>query len=164
MNPGTTSERVLRWQTISWISFFGSALALVVLGFLLVSYLTSGVYLDHIESTVVIVGWHYLHGAPLYAIEAGQPVFATYYGPWAFLAPLPFLASAGATVSVSKLASALALAASIALMTWHFRRRRKDGAGGAAVLLLVAGLLAMFPASLWVRPDPFETLLVVLGI
>jgi hypothetical protein len=44
-------------------------------------YLLSGVYLDHIEGNVVIIGWQYLHGAPLYQVDGGLPRLATFYGP-----------------------------------------------------------------------------------
>ena len=67
----------------------GLALAALVLLAQCILYLGTGAFLDHIEGNVLIEGWQYLHGMPLYEIEDGAPRFAAYYGPLAYLATLP---------------------------------------------------------------------------
>ena len=142
----------------------GLALVLALLGLLAGRYLLAGGYLDHIESTVIVAGWQYLQGSPLYSIDAGQPAFAVFYGPLAFLAPLPFAAITGGTVWGSKLAPVLAMAGTVGLMAWHFFRRGWAGPAVTALFYLAAGLLMMYPASIWLRPDPFEVFLVAAAV
>jgi hypothetical protein len=86
------------WHLLLWA---GLALALLGLGVECVRYLMLGAYLDHIESTVVINGWQYVHGAALYEIEDGAPRFSTFYGPLAYLAPVPALLLFGPSVAAS---------------------------------------------------------------
>src|SRR4029077_8314544 len=57
----------------------GIALAILALVFECYEYLCSGRYLDHIEGNVVISGWQYVHGSPLYETQDGAPRLATYY-------------------------------------------------------------------------------------
>ncbi|HEY1258664.1 MAG TPA: hypothetical protein VGF34_05390 [Stellaceae bacterium] len=144
--------------------FLGIGAALLALLFECRGYLLSGLYLDHIEGNVVIAGWQYLQGGALYGLDAGIPRLATYYGPLAYLAPLPPLLLLGPSVAASKLTSVLALAATIAAMGFHFFRQRPREAAAPAFLILVAGLLLFSPVSFWVRSDPLETLLVALAV
>src|SRR6185312_12374791 len=121
--------------------------------------------LDHIEGGVVVSGWEYAaSGTPLYQLQDGVPRFATYYGPLAYLvedlAPLLFQPS----IAVSKLASLLALFATIAIMAAHFLVRRQSQGAWGGLFSLLAGCLFFVPVSFWVRPDPFETLLVAAGV
>jgi hypothetical protein len=143
---------------------FGIAAGLLMIAWQCARYLLLGAYLDHIEGNVVISGWQFVHGAPLYESLGGAPLFATYYGPLAYLLEAPALALFGAGVTVSKITSLLALAATLAVMSWHFRRRPAGGQRLDGMLLLIAGLLFFCPVSYWVRPDPIETLLVALGV
>ena len=113
----------------------GLVVVSALLGLLAGRYLLAGAYLDHIESTVLVAGWQYLQGNPLYLIDAGQPAFAVFYGPLAFLAPLPFAVFTGGTVWGSKLGSFLALAGTVGLMAWHFLRRGWTGPGRDGALL-----------------------------
>ena len=147
--------------------------AVVMLGLLLTAavlaiecwrYLRLDAYLDHIEGNVVIGGWLWVHdGTPLYATWDGIAKFANYYGPLAYLEPVPALLLLGPSVMASKVPAILALVATLALTAWRFRR----GASTAAIqgmFLMVAGFAALSPMSFWVRPDSFETLLVALAL
>ena len=51
----------------------GIAVAVLVLAVQCCRYLFIGTYFDHIEGNVVISGWQYAHGEPLYAIQDGVP-------------------------------------------------------------------------------------------
>lgn len=141
----------------------GLSIALLGLAIECYRYVTSGVYLDHIESSVVISGWQYLHGSPLYQMQEGAPAAATYYGPFAYLAELPALILLGPGIAASKATSMAALGVTLALMVVHFVRR----AGRSAVpglFFLAAGLLMFSPKVFWVRPDPIEVLLVAVAL
>ena len=142
---------------------FGIAVAIVILGWQCGRYLLVGGYLDHIEGNVVIGGWQYFHGAPLYGAVDGAPQLATYYGPLAYMLEVPIPAVFGASIATSKLTSLLALFATVAIMAWHLRRSSNQDAG-VGLLVLVTGLWFFSPMSYWVRPDPIETLLVSVGV
>ncbi|HUH86140.1 MAG TPA: glycosyltransferase family 87 protein, partial [Stellaceae bacterium] len=141
----------------------GIAVAIVVMGWQCGRYLLVGGYLDHIEGNVVISGWQYFHGAPLYGSVDGAPQLATYYGPLAYMLEVPALMVFGADIAASKLTSLSALVATVAIMLWHFRRSPNRDVG-AGLLVLVTGLWFFSPMSYWVRPDPIETLLVAIGL
>lgn len=143
---------------------FAIAIALLAIAWQCGRYLLQGTYLDHIEGNVVISGWQYYQGAALYQMIDGNPVFATFYGPLAYLLEVPALAIFGAGVATSKITSLLALSATIGVMAWHLRDRSASGQARDGMLLLVAGLLLFSPISYWVRPDPIETLLVAIGL
>jgi hypothetical protein len=138
----------------------GIAVAALVLAIQCCRYLLLGTYFDHIEGNVVISGWQYAHGDPLYDIEDGAPRFATYYGPLAYLAPLPALLLLGANVTISKLTSIVALLGTVALMGYYFLRHPTGGEWRQGVFFLVGALLVFTPVSFWARPDPIETLVV----
>jgi len=141
----------------------GIAAAIAVMGWQCGSYLLVGGYLDHIEGNVVISGWQYFQGAPLYVAVDGVPQLATYYGPLAYLLEVPALVVFGANIAASKLTSLSALVATVAIMLWHFRRSSNRDVG-AGLLVLVTGLWFFSPMSYWVRPDPIEVLLVSIGV
>jgi hypothetical protein len=145
------------------VSFVGIALSILALVFLCYEYLFSGAYLDHIEGNVVISGWQYIHGEPLYRTRDGAPQLATYYGPLAYLAEVPALLF-GATVTASKLTSMLALLATVAMMSAYFIRHPPSNEARHGIFLLVAAMLLFSPKSFWVRPDPIETLLVAAAV
>ena len=113
----------------------GLAVVSALLALLAGRYLLAGAYLDHIESTVLVAGWQHLQGNPLYAIDAGQPAFAVFYGPLAFLAPLPFAALREALCGAASSAPFLALAGTVGLMAWHFLRRGGTRASRHGALL-----------------------------
>jgi hypothetical protein len=152
---------LLGWRVLPAI---GIALAALLLTIQSCQYLFLGAYLDHIEESVVVSGWQYVHGTPLYQIEDGAPRFATYYGPLAYLAEVPALLLLGASVAASKVASVSALIATILLMAHYFCRHREGGESRHGVFLLVGALLLFTPVSFWARPDPIETLLVAAAI
>jgi hypothetical protein len=127
-------------------------------------YLLSGVYLDHIEGNVVIIGWQYLHGAPLYQVDGGLPRLATFYGPLAYLAESGALALFGANIAAGKAASLLALVATVVIMAVYLVRHADKGDPLSGLFLLLASLALFAPMSFWVRPDPFETLLVAAAV
>ena len=150
------------WRLLLWT---GLALALLGLGVECVRYLMLGAYLDHIESTVVINGWQYVHGAALYEIEDGAPRFSSFYGPLAYLAPVPALLLFGASVAASKVAAVLALAATLAVMTRHLvRGAAAPAAAGAPMLLLAAGLLLFGKVSFWARSDSLLVLVAAIAV
>jgi hypothetical protein len=142
------------------VSLVGIALSVLALLYLCYEYLFSGTYLDHIEGNVVISGWQYINGEPLYGTRDGAPQLATYYGPLAYLAEVPALLLFGATVTASKLTSMLAMLATVAVMSAYFIRHQAANEARHGIFLLVAALLLFSPMSFWVRPDPIETLLV----
>jgi hypothetical protein len=141
----------------------GIAAAIAVMGWQCGRYLLVGGYLDHIEGNVVISGWQYFKGAPLYGAVDGVPQLATYYGPLAYLLEVPALVVFGANIAASKLTSLSALVATVAIMLWHFSRSSNRDVG-AGLLVLVTGLWFFSPMSYWVRPDPIEVLLVSIGV
>jgi hypothetical protein len=154
------------WREAGGVGFavaLGLGLGLVVLAAQLVLYLGHVGLLDHIEGSVVILGWQYAHGMPLYGLQDGAPRFASFYGPLAYLAPLPGLLLAELLrpppdLVVAKLPFVLAPVLTLGLMAWHVRRA--GAAAVAALFLLAGGLLLGAPVSYWLRPDPLETLLV----
>lgn len=142
----------------------GIVVSVLVLGLLCGQYLVLGAYADHIEGNVLISGWQYLHGAPLFEIEDGAPRFAMAYGPLAYLAPLPALILFGTSIAATKLTGILALIATLAVMGAHAIRRSAPGQARHGLFYLVGGLLLFVPESFWVRPDPLETLLVAVAV
>jgi hypothetical protein len=142
----------------------GIALATFVLALECYEYLFSGAYLDHVEGEVVISGWQYFHGQPLYQMQDGAPRFATFYGPLAYLLQVPALMLLGANVTVSKLTSVMALLATILVIGRHFIRHPSEGDARHGICFLVAALLLFSPVSFWVRSDPLETALVAIAV
>ena len=143
----------------------GGAAAAALLAATCYAYLRLGAYLDHIEGSVVASGWEYVsNGAPLYQFQGGVPRFATYYGPLAYLIEdlAPLLLQPG--IAVSKFASLFALLATVAIMVKHFFTRGERDSALNGLFYLLAGFLLFVPVSFWVRPDPFETLLVATGV
>ena len=157
------SDRTLPARGVG-LAAFAALLAAIALAALGSRYFGLGAYLDHIESNTAVAGWHYAQGVPLYQFEAGAPQFADYYGPLAYLVQIPGLFLLGPSVAASKLGSLLALVATIVVMLRHFSRQRGAASAAQGALFLVAALLFFAPVSFWVRPDPFETLLVAAGV
>jgi hypothetical protein len=146
--------------------------ATVLLGFTLAGlvlaiewwrYLRLDAYLDHIEGNVVIAGWLLLHGTPLYAIQDGVTQFTGVYGPLGYLAAVPGLLLGGPTIIASKWPGLLAMLATLGLTALRFRRA-PPMAAMHGLFFLVAGCAALSPMSFWIRPDPFEMLLVAVGL
>jgi len=145
------------------VALAGFAFAATLLIAMCFTYLRLGAYLDHIEGGVVVSGWEYAaRGTPLYQLQDGAPRFATYYGPLAYL--VEGLTVFGAGMAVSKLASMTAVAVTLVIMAKHFADRRGWGAATDGLFYLAAGMVLFIPQSFWVRPDPFETLLVAAGV
>jgi hypothetical protein len=158
-NPSTRQTIKLTGSGLwLWVTLAAAALTLEV-----VQYAGLGAYLDHIENNVVIIAWQYAHGAPLYELQDGAPRFATYYGPLAYLIELPALFLMGPGVVVSKFTSLTALVATVLLLALRFRRGWPTPTL-QGLFVLLAGLLIYSPMSFWVRPDPYETLLVAVAI
>src|SRR3984893_9250450 len=141
-----------------------TALSAVALGIESYRYLALGAYWDHIDCSILISGWQYVHGAPLYELQDGAPVLANLYGPLAYLVQMPALLLFGAGVAASKATSFLALGATVAVMGVHIVRRSTTGQALGGFFLLTAGLLLFGPVSFWVRADPFEVLLVAVAV
>jgi hypothetical protein len=146
------------------LAFAGIAIGVLVLAVECCRYLDLGAYFDHIEGNVVVSGWQYVHGAPLYQMEDGAPRFATYYGPLAYLAQVPVLLLLGADVAASKLTSILALLGTVVLMARYFLRHAAGEDRWHGIFFLVGALLLFTPVSFWVRPDPIETLTVAAAV
>jgi hypothetical protein len=144
--------------------FAGIGSATLALLFECYQYLQSGSYLDHIEGNVIINGWQYLHGAPLYETQDGAPRAATCYGPLAYLVDIPVLWLFGSTVAVSKLTPMLALLGTMVMMSVYFIRNRTWDEAVHSIFFLFAALLLFSPMSFWVRPDPIETLLLAAAV
>ena len=142
----------------------GIAAAVLVLTIQCCRYLFLGAYFDHIEGNVVISGWQYAHGEPLYAMQQGAPRLATFYGPIAYLAPLPALLVLGADVTISKFTSTLAVLATVISMGCYFRRNTVRDEWRDGLFFLIAALLVFIPVSFWVRLDPLETLIVAAAV
>jgi hypothetical protein len=161
--PQAAAARSMLWSGQA-LALTGIALAALVLTILCCRYLILGAYFDHIEGNVVVSGWQYAHGAPLYQIEDGAPRFATYYGPLAYLVQVPALLLLGADVTISKITSVLALLGTVALMGRYFMRHPVGEEWSHGLFLLAGALLLFVPVSFWVRPDPIETLIVAAAI
>jgi hypothetical protein len=140
------------------------ALSAVALGIESYRYLALGAYWDFIECNILISGWQYVHGAPLYELQDGTPVLANLYGPLAYLVQMPALILFGPGVAASKVTSLLAMAATAVAMGVHIVRRSTTGQALGGIFLLTAGLLLFGPVSFWVRADPFEVLLVAVAV
>jgi hypothetical protein len=162
--PLQECSRESEGDAAGWASIAGTVFALALLVILAGRYVLAGAYLDHIEATVVTVGARYFQGDPLYAMDAGQPAFAVFYGPLAFLIPPLLALVTGGAVMATKLGPGLALAGAVGLMAWRFFRQEQAGTAVTALFYLTAGLLMMFPVSIWVRPDPFEVFLAAAAI
>jgi hypothetical protein len=147
-------------QTVVVVGLF---LTLLLLAVVCARYLAVDAYIDHIEGNIVIRGWEYIHGAPLYELQDGSPHFANLYGPLTCLVQLPALLALGATVIASKATAIAALLATIAIVAAFFFRGPPVPALHG-LFFLVAGLAMMSPTSFWTRADPFETLLVAVGV
>lgn len=127
-------------------------------------YLSIGAYLDHIEGNVAIGGWLWAHdGTPLYETWDGIPRFSNFYGPLAYIEPVPALWLLGPGVVASKVTAIAALAGTIALTAFRYRR---DPAAPAmqGLFLMVAGFAALSPMSFWARADSAEALLVAVAL
>jgi hypothetical protein len=127
-------------------------------------YLFLDAYLDHIEGNVAIGGWLWAHdGTPLYETWDGIPRFSNYYGPLAYIEPVPALWLLGPGVVASKVTAIAALLATIALTAFRYRR---DPAAPAiqGMFLMVAGFAALSPMSFWARADSAEALLVAAAL
>lgn len=141
----------------------GLALASLVLGIEAWRYARLAAYLDHIEGNIVIGGWLWTQGAPIYALQDGYAQFANIYGPLAYLADLPAMLVLGPGIISSKLPAIAALIATLGLTAWRFRRAAPMAAI-QGMFLLVAGFAALSPMSFWTRADPFEALLVAAAL
>ena len=142
-----------------------TAIAMLALATECFEYLRLDAYIDHVENSVVISGWQYLtNGMALYQLQDGAPRFVNFYGPLTYLsvALAPLLLGAG--IIMSKLASLLAVSATVIVMAVHFFRRATMAQALPGFLFLVAGLLLFSPMSFWTRSDPFETLLVAIAV
>jgi len=146
------------------LAFAGIAMGVLVLAIQCWRYQVLQAYFDHIEGNVIVSGWQYAHGAPLYQIEDGAPRFSTYYGPLAYLVHIPALLLLGADLATSKLTSIVALLATVVLMGRHFLHKATGEQGWHGTFLLVGGLLLFVPISFWARPDPVETLMVAAAV
>jgi hypothetical protein len=161
--PGARLSRVTFRE--HGIALVGAPVAAALLALGCYAYLRLGAYIDHIEGAVVVSGWEYAaNGVPLYQLQAGVPRFSTYYGPLAYLVEdlVPLLLHPG--IAATKIASMLAMLGTVAIMAKHFFRRGELGSVLSGLFYLFAGLLLFVPVSFWVRPDPFETLLVASGV
>jgi hypothetical protein len=145
------------------LAFMALAVAFLALVYECADYLLSGAYLDHIEGNVVIASAEYLRGVPFYQLAGGVPHAATYYGPLAYLVEaLPLHLGGG--VAAGKAMSSLALFVGLVAMAAHLIRRSPVQDACYSLLLLTGGLLLFGLASFWVRPDPFEFLLVAVAV
>src|SRR5690349_17743377 len=73
-NPPETTPVFLEERVIGQaLAAAGIAVAVLVLTIQCCRYLFLGAYFDHIEGNVVISGWQYAHGDPLYAMQQGAP-------------------------------------------------------------------------------------------
>jgi Glycosyltransferase family 87 len=160
-NSAAKNSLVLSPQTLAFACIAAGALVLAIQCY---RYFALGAYFDHIEGNVIVSGWQYVHGAPLYQIEDGAPRFATYYGPLAYLAPIPALLLLGADVATSKLTSILALLGTVLLTGRYFLRHSTEESRWHGVFFLIAALLLFSPVSFWARPDPIETLIVAAAV
>jgi len=142
----------------------GICLASATVLFQYLQYVSSGAYLDHIESSVLIPGYNYLHGRALYEIQDGAPRLATFYGPLAYLIHSLALATVGPYIISGKIFSGLALLGTVTLLVWHFRRHATFGPSCNGVFMLLAGLTLFYPVTIWIRPDPFEMMLVAVAV
>jgi hypothetical protein len=141
----------------------GLGLTLLLLTVVCARYLAVDAYIDHIEGTVVVRGWEWLQGAPLYEWQDGAPRFANLYGPLTYIAQVPALVAFGPGIMASKATALAALFATITLGAhWFFRGPAM--AAVHALFLLVAGLTMLSPTSFWTRADPIETLLVMAAV
>lgn len=147
------------------VALAGFALTVAIFGVACWAYLGLGAYLDHIEGSVVVSGWEYIsNGMPLYQLQDGVPRFATYYGPLSYLVEALVPAAVKASITITKLASMTAAAATLLMMAKHFLSRGGWDAASLGLFYLAAGMLMFVPQSFWVRPDPFEMLLVATGV
>lgn len=142
----------------------GLALCAAVLVIECYRYLLLGAYLDHIEGSVAIGGWVWAHdGQRLYETWDGIPRFSNYYGPLAYIESVPAQWLLGPGVVASKVTAIAALAVTIALTAFRYRRAPAAPAMHG-MFFLIAGFAALSPMSFWARADSTEAMLVAVAL
>jgi len=150
-----------RWERAVSVCLAVVALAAVVqLGYLTILYASIEGYIDHIEHSIALGGWHVLQGLPLYQAIDDWPFFGNFYGPLVYLVQTVVFVFAQATIPLSKLANALAVAGSFLFIFLHLRRRFDLGLISFGIIVIAANFLIFIPISVWNRPDPFLFFLV----
>ena len=80
-----TNARTLTAGLLSLAMLIGCCVALSALALAYMRYLASDSYIDHVEATMIIVGYNYLHGQPIYDLPDGIMRLSAMYGPLAYL-------------------------------------------------------------------------------
>jgi hypothetical protein len=160
-NVATSDTLILTRRALVIVALFLSVLGL---GIQCYQYLLLEAYFDHIEGNVLINGWQWAHGAPLYELLDGMPKLANLYGPLTYVVQTPVLLLFGAGVTASKATSLLALMATVGVMGAHLFHRSSPRQALHGCFYLGAGLLLFGARGFWLHPDPFELLLVAVAV
>ena len=127
------------------------------------SYLAYPGYLDHGESSVALISWRLLDGAPVFLSLSDPALVSNVYGPLTYIVHAVSFWLIGPSVPAGKAASFLA-ATLIPVLVFLSHRRRGFEAAALGALLAAALVLFHIPFSLWNRPDSFMTLLAVVAV
>ena len=145
------------------LGLFG-VVAFVALAWIAVHYGLLATYFDHAEPAAVIRAWRWLSGDAMFPAPDSLDFRPTAYGPILHLLDAAALAWFGPSIPASKVAALAAALLAPVIMTAVTIRRFGMVAGLLAGLALTAYELAMGPMILWVRPDPFLMLVMVLAV
>jgi hypothetical protein len=118
-----------------------------------VLYVATPAYFDHVEPAVAAVSWVAVRGQQVYPDQASAGMYGLPYGPMLFLCNGLTMLLLGPGIITSKVAGAVASAAS--LFALALAARRGNGSGWPKAMRWGALLYLMFGAtSFWVRAEP----------
>ena len=148
------------------VGFLGlcGAIVFATLAWIAIHYGVLATYFDHAEPAAVIRAWRWLSGGAMFPEPDSLDFHLTAYGPVLHLLDAAALAWLGPSIPASKAAALAAAVLAPVILTAVALRRFGAVAGLLAGLALAAYELAMGPMILWVRPDPFLMLVMVLAV
>jgi len=164
-----TGERPAGWSRLVAYRhhFFILLSALMIFLYLAMcgTYLFSHAFVDHIEPSVASVSWLFREGKPVYHDLIQPQRYSLLYGPYLYIFVGTSQAMLGPSVFSTKLPSAFAAVAAIALMFFAFCRKSTFRCAFYLTGLAATTLLGLFVGVLfWVRSDPLILLTVALGV
>jgi len=148
-----------------FVLFLAIAAASVAAYFVYVLFLYGNLegYLDHIEPNTAIASWRFMEGHALFKNIHEWPKVGV-YGPLLYIIHYAVFKIFGGSILLSKLASSVAIAASVLIFYFYASKRFGALKTYSGVLMFLAILMLYAPYSFWNRPDPFIVLFVTLAV